>query len=63
MLLVEAIFRVASVTEIAGGIGLFVDAKDDAAASFYSKFGFEPTPGRPSTLFMPTETIRRFVAR
>jgi GNAT superfamily N-acetyltransferase len=63
VLLVEAIHRVASVAEVAGGIGLFVDAKDDAAARFYAKHGFESTPARPLTLFMPMETIRRFVAR
>jgi len=44
---------------LAGGIGLFVDAKDDAAAAFYARFGFEPTSA-PLTLFMPLETIRQF---
>ena len=61
-LLVEALHRIARVAELAGGIGLFVDAKDEAAASFYTRFGFEPTPSSPLTLFMPTETIRQFVA-
>lgn len=60
-LLVEAIQRVAAVAELAGGIGLFVDAKDDRAAAFYARFGFEPTPGGPLTLFLPMETLRRFV--
>ena len=31
-LLVEALHRIARVAELAGGIGLFVDAKDEAAA-------------------------------
>lgn len=61
-LLVEAIHKVAQVAAIAGGIGLFVDAKDEAAAAFYAKFGFEPTPAGTLTLFMPLETIRRFTA-
>ena len=59
-LLVETLRRIARVAEIAGGIGLFVDAKDEAAAAFYARFGFEPTPSAPLTLFMPAETIRRF---
>jgi GNAT superfamily N-acetyltransferase len=61
-LLVEALQRVARVIELAGGVGLFVDAKEDAAAKFYARFGFEPTPSRPLTLFMPIETIRQFVS-
>jgi GNAT superfamily N-acetyltransferase len=59
-LLVEALQRTARVADLAGGIGLFVDAKDETAAAFYARFGFEPTPARPLTLFMPAETIRQF---
>ena len=62
VLLVEALHRIARVADLAGGIGLFVDAKDEAAAAFYARFGFEPTPSSPLTLFMPTETIRQFAA-
>lgn len=62
VLLVEALHRIARVADLAGGIGLFVDAKDAAAAAFYGRFGFEPTPSGPLTLFMPTETIRQFAA-
>ena len=61
VLLVEAIYKVAAVASVAGGIGLFVDAKDQAAADFYARFGFEPTPTEPLTLFMPMETARRLV--
>jgi len=60
-LLVEALHRVARFADLAGGIGLFVDAKDEAAAAFYARFGFEPAPA-PLTLFMPMETIRQFAA-
>ena len=59
ILLVEAIYKVAAVASAAGGIGLFVDAKDQAAAAFYSRFGFEATPTQPLTLFMPVQTVRR----
>ena len=60
VLLVEALHRIARVADLAGGIGLFVDAKDEAAAAFYARFGFDPTPSGPLTLFMPAETIRQF---
>ncbi len=59
-LLMEALHRIARVTEIAGGIGLFVDAKDEAAVAFYTRFGFEATASGPLPLFMPAETIQRF---
>lgn len=61
-LLVEALDRVAAVLDLVGGIGLFVDAKDEDAGAFYARFGFEPTPSGPLTLFLPAETIRRFAA-
>ena len=61
ILLVEAIYKVAAVAAAAGGIGLFVDAKDQPAADFYARFGFEPTPTEPLTLFMPMDTVRRLV--
>lgn len=61
-LLLDALYRIARVAELAGVIGLFVDAKDEAAAAFYVRFGFEPTPSSPLTLFMPTETIRQVTA-
>lgn len=61
-LLVDALHRIARVADLAGGIGLFVDAKDEAAAAFFARFGFEPTPSGPLTLFMSTETIRQFAA-
>ena len=59
VLLVAAIYKVASVADAAGGIGLFVDARTEAAAAFYARFGFEPTPTGPLTLFMPMDTLRR----
>jgi hypothetical protein len=40
---------------------LFVDAKDDRAAAFCARFGFEPTPGGPLTLFLPMETLSRLL--
>jgi ribosomal protein S18 acetylase RimI-like enzyme len=59
-LLVEAMHRAARAGEIAGGIGLFIDAKDQAIAEFYAKFGFEKIPFAPLTLFLPMGTLRDF---
>jgi len=61
-MLVEALYRTARASEIAAGIGLFVDAKDRDAAGFYTRFGFEEIPGRPLKLFLPMETVRQFAA-
>lgn len=61
LLLAEAMKRVLEVFETAGGIGLFVDAKDEAAARFYQRFGFEPLPQNPLQLFLPLATIRQAV--
>jgi hypothetical protein len=47
------------VFESAGGLGLFVDAKDDAAAAYYERFGFTALPDNPRQLFLPLQTIRR----
>ena len=61
-LLVEAIYKTAQASELTAGIGLFVDAKDAEAASFYAKFGFQEVPESPLKLFMPMETVRQFIA-
>ncbi len=61
-LLAESLYRTAAVADLAGGIGLFVDAKDDAAAAFYARFGFVPLPAEPLSLFLPMETVRQFAA-
>ena len=55
----EAMDKALEVFGIAGGIGLFVDAKDEAAAAYYHQHGFEPLPGNPLQLFLPLETIRK----
>jgi GNAT superfamily N-acetyltransferase len=62
VLLVEALIRVAKIGALAGGIGLFVDAKDDGAAKFYRHFGFEPTPGE-ALVFLPMQTIQQLTGR
>ncbi len=61
LLLTEAIHRTALIAEQAGVIGLFVDAKGDAARKFYVRYGFITIPGHPLQLFLPIETIRSTV--
>lgn len=58
LLLTEAMSITAKIAESVGGIGLFADAKDDAARAFYEKYGFLVTnPVKPMQLFMPLATI------
>lgn len=47
---------------LAGHIGLYalvVDAKDDAAAAFYVRHGFQRFPDRPLTLFLTLDVARQ----
>lgn len=52
-LLKNAILRTMQAAEIAGLKLLLVHAKDDAAADFYRKHGFEPVLDDPLKLFLP----------
>ncbi len=58
LLLAEAIHRTVLIAEQAGLIGLFVDAKDKRAHTFYEKYGFVSLPGHTLQLFLPLETLR-----
>lgn len=59
MLLVAAMTKVIEVFESAGGIGLFVDAKDEAAKAYYERFGFIALPDSPLQLFLPLATLQK----
>jgi GNAT superfamily N-acetyltransferase len=63
ILLVAAMRKVLDVFESAGGIGLFVDAKDETAKEFYERFGFAPFPENPLLLFLPLQTIQEVLAK
>jgi GNAT superfamily N-acetyltransferase len=52
-LLKDAILRAIQAAEIAGLKLLLVHAKDEAAADFYRKHGFEPVVDDPLKLFLP----------
>lgn len=57
LLLGEAIHRTLLISDQAGLIGLFADAKDAGARSFYERFGFVPLRDYPLRLFLPRETL------
>jgi len=57
LLLVDALTRARRIYLQAGGIGLFVDALDERAASYYKRFGFEPTPDNPLLSFFPAASV------
>ena len=59
VLLFEAIRRVAATSTQIGIAGLFVDAKDAAALSFYRKFGFISLASDQRRLFLPLATLRQ----
>lgn len=58
-----ALEKFLTIFEAAGGIGLFVDAKDENAKRFYEGFGFVPLPSNPLQLFLPVKTIQMAVGK
>ena len=63
LLLVAAMKKFVEVFDSAGGIGLFVDAKDSAAKAYYERYGFVPLPDNPLQLFLPLQTVRAALER
>ncbi len=58
ILMVAAMEKFIEVFVLAGGIGLFVDAKDQKAKEFYERFGFVSLPSNEFELFLPVKTIQ-----
>lgn len=52
LLLADAANRARTAAQAVGSAGLFVDAKDEAAARFYQRYGFAPSTDQPSKLFL-----------
>jgi len=57
-LLVAAMGKFIEIFNSAGGIGLFVDAKDQDAKRYYEQFGFVSLPANELALFLPVKTIQ-----
>ena len=62
LLLVAAMKSFIEIFDKAGGIGLFVDAKDQQAKRFYEHFGFVSLPSDELELFLPVATIQEALA-
>lgn len=56
-LLMAAGERALAVAEVVGGVALAIDAKDDAAALWYERFGALRLLANPLTLILPLATI------
>jgi ribosomal protein S18 acetylase RimI-like enzyme len=63
ILLVAAMGKFLEIFQRAGGIGLFVDAKDQDAKRYYAQFGFIPLQSNELELFLPVKTIHEALAR
>jgi len=62
-LLVAAMGKFIEIFNPAGGIGLFVDAKDQDARRYYEQFGFVSLPSNELELFLPVRTIQEALAQ
>ncbi len=62
ILLVAAMRKFIEIFNAAGGIGLFVDAKDQKAKEFYERYGFVSLPANEFELFLPVRTIQEALA-
>jgi GNAT superfamily N-acetyltransferase len=58
-LLKDALLRTEQAADIAGIRALAVHAKDDGAARFYARFGFEPSPTDERHMFLLMKDVRR----
>ncbi|WP_309738242.1 GNAT family N-acetyltransferase [Chamaesiphon sp. OTE_20_metabat_361] len=58
ILMVEAMQRALLVADTAGGIGLFVDAKNESAQSYYARYGFIALEDNPLEMFLPLSLLR-----
>ncbi|MGA7793641.1 MAG: GNAT family N-acetyltransferase [Candidatus Acidiferrales bacterium] len=57
-LLVDALTRALTATDAIGARAILVHAIDEEAASFYKKFGFEPSPLDPKQLMLLMKDLR-----
>lgn len=57
-LLLDALHRILRASDELAVRAVTVDALNDAAASFYRRYGFEPTDLSPKALMVPISTVR-----
>lgn len=56
-LLIDALSRSLVASRTVASVAVMVDAKDDAGASFYARYGFQPLPDQPLRLFVPMKML------
>jgi predicted GNAT family N-acyltransferase len=56
-LLLDAMAKVLTQSQSIAAYALIVDAKDEQAAAFYTRYDFIPFPSNPYRLFLPVATI------
>jgi ribosomal protein S18 acetylase RimI-like enzyme len=54
----DALKRIIETGETVASFAVLVDAKDEAAVSFYEKYGFIGFPTHPMRLFLPVATAK-----
>lgn len=58
-LLMDALWRALTLSKQVASTGIVVDAKDDAAITFYRKYGFIELPAIENRLFLPMGTVEQ----
>ncbi len=56
-LLVDALHRIRDVANLIAAYGIVVDAKNESAKAFYTRFGFFPFVDKELCLFLPISSI------
>jgi predicted GNAT family N-acyltransferase len=56
-LLMDALHRCLDAAAEIASMAVIVDAKDDGAAAFYARYGFQPLQRQPARLFLPMKTV------
>jgi predicted GNAT family N-acyltransferase len=59
LLLMSALRQALDHSKRIASMAVVVDAKDEAASSFYRGYGFLELPDHPSRLFLPMKTVER----
>jgi ribosomal protein S18 acetylase RimI-like enzyme len=62
-LLMDALHRSVTQSQIIAAMAIVVEAKDDQARRFYERYGFVRLPETPSRLFLPMKTIAALFTR
>ena len=62
ILLIAAMRKFMEIFATAGGVGLFVDAKDQQAKRYYEQSGFVSLPSNELEMFLPVRTIQEALA-